>query len=167
MMKIFAFIDSQNLNLGVRSQGWQLDWRKFRQYLHHKYNVSKAYLFIGYKAGNEALYTSLQQMHYIVILKPTMELPDKTVKGNVDAELVLYTMIQYPNYNKAIIVTGDGDFHCLVEYLENKKKLFKILAPNQHYSGLLRKFNHYIVRVDLLRSSLELKKTKISVRSKP
>lgn len=107
----FAFIDSQNLNLGVRSQGWQLDFRKFRQYLRNKYSVTNVYLFIGYKAGNEALYTSLQQMGYFVILKPTMELPDKTVKGNVDAELVLHSMIQYPNYDKAIIVSGDGDFH--------------------------------------------------------
>lgn len=170
VMKTYAFIDSQNLNLGVRSLGWKLDWRKFRQYLRNKYSVTNAYLFIGYKAGNEALYTNLQQMGYVVILKPTMELPDKTVKGNVDAELVLHTMIQYPNYDKAIIVSGDGDFHCLVEYLEEQGKLFHILAPNKHYSSLLRKYNNYIVRVDLLRNSLELKpkkKTKISGRSKP
>lgn len=163
----FAFIDSQNLNLGVRSQGWQLDFRKFRQYLRNKYNVTNVYLFIGYKAGNEALYTSLQQMGYIVILKPTMELPDKTVKGNVDAELVLHTMIQYPNYDKAIIVSGDGDFHCLVEYLEQQGKLLLIMAPNRHYSGLLRRYNNCIARVDLLRGSLELKTAKISNRSKP
>jgi len=163
----YAFIDSQNLNLGVRSQGWKLDFRKFRQYLRNKYNVTNVYLFIGYKAGNEALYTNLQQMGYIVILKPTMELPDKTVKGNVDAELVLHTMIQYPNYAKAIIVSGDGDFHCLVEYLEEQGKLLLILAPNRHYSGLLRKYNNYIVRVDLLRNSLEQKKTGIRGRSKP
>ena len=163
----FAFIDSQNLNLGVRSQGWQLDFRKFRQYLRNKYNVTNVYLFIGYKAGNEALYTSLQQMGYIVILKPTMELPDKTVKGNVDAELVLHTMIQYPNYDKAMIISGDGDFHCLVEYLEQQGKLLLILAPNRHYSGLLRKYNNYIVRVDLLKHSLEQKKTGIRGRSKP
>ncbi len=163
----FAFIDSQNLNLGVRSQGWRLDFRKFRQYLRNKYNVTNVYLFIGYKAGNEALYTSLQQMGYIVILKPTMELPDKTVKGNVDAELVLHTMIQFGNYDKAIIVSGDGDFHCLVEYLEEHGKLLLILAPNRHYSGLLRKYNNYIVRVDLLKNSLEQKKTGIRGRSKP
>ena len=84
-MKTYAFIDSQNLNLGVRSQGWKLDWRKFRQYLKNKYSVSVAYLFIGYKPGNESLYADLQKMGYIVVLKPTMELPDKTVKGNVDA----------------------------------------------------------------------------------
>ena len=163
----YAFIDSQNLNLGVRSLGWRLDWRKFRQYLRNKYNVTKAFAFIGYKAGNEALYTSLQQMGYFVVLKPTLELPDGTVKGNVDAELVLHTMIEYKNYQKAIIVSGDGDFRCLVEYLVNNNKLLLVLAPNKHYSSLLRAYNNFIARVDLLQNSLEMKKTKISGRSKP
>lgn len=166
-MKTFAFIDSQNLNLGVRSQGWKLDWRKFRQYLRNKYKIINAYLFIGYKPGNEALYTYLQQMGYIVILKPTMELPDKTVKGNVDAELVLHTMIQYRNYDKAIIVSGDGDFFCLVEYLAGKNKLLHLLTPNKHYSRLFKPYSGYIVRIDQLKGSLENKKTGIGGRSKP
>jgi len=109
----------------------------------------------------------MQEMGYIVIFKPTMELPDGSVKGNVDAELVLHTMIEYSKYDKAIIVSGDGDFHCLVEYLAGKGKLRCMLVPNKRYSTLLHKFNSYIVRVDLLKSSLELKKTKISGRSKP
>ncbi|MEK7497809.1 MAG: NYN domain-containing protein [Patescibacteria group bacterium] len=166
-MKTFAFIDSQNLNLGVKSQGWDLDWRKFRQYLRNKYSVINSYLFIGYKAGNERLYKNLQGMGYVVILKPTMELPDGKTKGNVDAELVLHTMIEYKNFNKAIVVSGDGDFHCLVEYLVEQGKLLNLMTPNKHYSSLLRKFNNYIVRVDLLRGSLERKLTKISGRSKP
>ena len=169
---VFAFIDSNNLHLGVLSQGWKLDWRKFRQYLRNKYNVNKAYLFIGQVAGNEALYAFLQESGYILIFKPTLERQqqDKVrIKGNVDAELVLHAMIQYKNYDKAVIVTGDGDFHCLVEHLEGKGKLLKILAPTNHYSGLLRKFNNknYIIRIDLLRGSLELKKTGIRGRSKP
>lgn len=163
----YAFIDSQNLNLGVKSQGWKLDWRKFRQYLRNKYNVTDAFLFIGYKAGNEALYTQMQQMGYIVILKPTLELPNGTIKGNVDAELVLHTMIEYKHFDKAIIVSGDGDFHCLVEYLVNKNKLLCLLAPNRHYSSLLHEFNKYVVRVDLLKSSLKMNSAKISGRSKP
>lgn len=166
----FAFIDSQNLNLGVKSQGWQLDWSKFRQYLRNKYNVTKAYLFIGHLDGNESLYKFLQECGYIVIFKPTLEHKENgkiVIKGNVDAELVLHTMIEYKNFSKAVIVSGDGDFYCLAEYLETKNKLFKILAPNSHYSALLHKFNHYVVRIDLLKNSLEKKKTKINVRSKP
>lgn len=168
----YAFIDSQNLNLGIRSQGWRLDWRKFRQYLRNKYAVERAYLFIGHVSGNESLYTQMQEAGYILILKPTLEYRADgkiKIKGNVDAELVLHTMIQYTQYDTAIIVSGDGDFYCLVEHLESQGKLLKILTPTRHYSSLLRKFNtgNYIVRIDLLRSSLEYKKTGIRGRSKP
>jgi uncharacterized LabA/DUF88 family protein len=170
---VYAFIDSQNLNLGIKSQGWKLDWRKFRQYLKNKYHVSKAYLFIGHVAGNEQLYTSLQEFGFIIIFKPTLEIKNKEeikIKGNVDAELVLHSMIQFNNYKKAIIASGDGDFHCLIEYLASQDKLLRIFTPNKYYSSLLRKFNQYILRVDLLKNSLKfnpIKKTKISGRSKP
>ena len=112
----------------------------------------------------------MQKYGYIVVFKPAMEIKVNgrvKIKGNVDAELVLHSMIEYPNYNKAIIVSGDGDFHCLIEYLVKKGKMLRILTPNFKYSSLLRKFNAYIVRLDLLKNSLELKKTKISGRSKP
>lgn len=167
MLPNYAFIDSQNLNLGVKSLGWTLDWRKFRQYLRNKYNIETAYLFIGYKAGNESLYTALQKMGYLLIFKPTMELPDGTVKGNVDAELVLHTMIQLSNFDKAIIASGDGDFYCLVEYLVNSHKLLHLLTPNKLYSKLYKTYSSYIVRVDWLRGSLEKTRTGISGRSKP
>ena len=143
-MRVYAFIDSQNLNLGIRSAGWKLDFRKFRLYLKNKYQVQKAFLFIGYVAGNERLYTFLQKSGYILIFKPTLEVKKGVksyIKGNVDAELVLHAMLEFPNYDKAIIVSGDGDFYCLIEYLEQQGKLAKVLVPTRKYSRLLRKFN--------------------------
>jgi uncharacterized LabA/DUF88 family protein len=112
----YAFIDSQNLNLSIRDQDWILDFVKFRTYIRDRFNVSEAYLFIGYIHENQSLYTYLQKAGYIIIFKPTLILPNETYKGNVDAELVLHTMIEYEKYSKAVIVSGDGDFHCLVEY---------------------------------------------------
>jgi len=154
----YAFIDSQNLNLSIQGSGWKLDFARFYIYLKDKYKVKKTFLFIGYVAGNEALYTSLQEAGYIVIFKPTLEYKKKGkryTKGNVDAELVLHTMIEYPNYDKAIIVSGDGDFYCLIEYLESKDKLLKIVIPNsQKYSALLRKFHKYFVYMDNLKKKL-------------
>jgi len=158
--KIYAFIDSQNLNLGVRSQGWKLDFGKFRQYLVTKYQVRKTYLCIGFIQENQSLYTYLQNVGYICIFKPTLKLksPGRKVhiKGNVDAELVLHTMIEYNNYDKAIIVSGDGDFHCLVEYLDSQNKLLKIIAPNRRYSSLLRKFTKYIAVISALKEKLKV-----------
>ena len=157
--KNFAFIDSQNLNLAIRSQGWILNFGRFRQYLKDKYRVNKAFLFIGYVAGNERIYTTLQKQGYIVIFKPTLELPGGKVKGNVDTELVLHSMIEYYNYDKAIIVSNDGDFYCLVEYLNDQGKLFKLIIPNRNqYSSLLRKFMPYIVFMNNLKEKLKYKK---------
>ncbi len=135
----FAFIDSQNLNLGIRDLGWELDFKKFLIYLRERYAVLKAYLFIGYIPGNETLYKDLQDMGYICIFKPTLKLHNKKIKGNCDAELVLHTMIQYQNFDNAVIVSGDGDFYCLIEFLIQEHKLERVLVPNeQKYSGLLK-----------------------------
>ena len=167
----YAFIDSQNLNLGTQRMGWKLDWRKFRQYLRDKHNVSTAYMFIGYMSENEALYEYMHELGFLVVLKPTIDVSapsqkeskdDKNkgekdkpiVKGNVDAELVLYAMKEMPNYDKAIIVSGDGDFYSVAEYLEEQGKLEHILTPNWKYSTLLKVFESKIIRLDQMRKQL-------------
>lgn len=159
----YAFIDSQNLNLGVLSQGWKLDFKRFRVHLKEKYGVEKAFLFIGFIPGNTALYITLQNAGYIVVFKPALEYEkngEKVVKGNVDAELVLHTMIEYPNYHQAVIVSGDGDFYCLVQYLNEKNKLLRLLIPNvKKYSKLLRPFAaNRIDFMNNLKEKLEYKK---------
>ena len=81
---------------------------------------------------------------FVLIFKPTLPLNKNKgikIKGNVDAELVLHTMIELPNYDKAVIVSGDGDFQCLAKHLKKIGKLRKLIIPNQNkYSSLLRGF---------------------------
>jgi len=149
--RVYAFIDSQNLNLGVQSQGGKLDFGKFRQFLSQKYSVSKAFLFIGYMEEHKKLYAYLEKAGYICVYKRTLEYKEKKetiVKGNIDAELVLNAMIEFPHYDKAIIVSGDGDFSCLIEYLKLKNKLLKVITPNKRYSSLLLKFMPYIISME-------------------
>lgn len=164
----YAFIDSQNLNLGVQKVGWKMDWRKFRLWLAEKYGVTHAYMFIGYMAENESLYELMHEHGYLIVLKPTLEIKAKVeeeatthgeeqkpvVKGNIDADLVLYTMKEYRNYDKAVIVSGDGDFFGLVEFLAGQNKLLKLLTPNQRYSTLLKGFESYIETLDTHRREL-------------
>ena len=155
----YAFIDSQNLNLSIRNQGWVLDFRKFRKYLDDKYGVTKAFLFIGYVPQNQDLYTNLQKSGFILVFKPTLLLPTGKVKGNVDAELVLHAMVEYDNYDKALIVTGDGDFYCLVDYLIKQNKLLKLMIPDREkFSSLFRKLVPHTVFMNNLKEKLEYKK---------
>lgn len=137
----YAFIDSQNVYLSIKSQGWDIDWTRFRIYLKEHYKIEKAFLFIGYIEGNNKIYTKLQEAGFICIWKPVLKYRDGTIKGNVDAELVLHTMIEIQNFDKAVIVTGDGDFYCLIQYLLENNKLKIVLVPSHDkYSALLKKF---------------------------
>lgn len=139
-LKNYAFIDSQNINLGIQSIGWRLDWKRFRVYLKDKYRVGKAYLFIGYIPENQDLYTSLQSFGYVLVFKPVLKNKDGEVKDNVDADLVLQAMIDFKKYEKAVIVTSDGDFYSLVDYLYKKGKLDAVLSPREdRCSALLKK----------------------------
>jgi uncharacterized LabA/DUF88 family protein len=159
----YAFIDSQNLNLSIRNLGWKLDFRRFRVYLSEKFNVSRAYLFVGYVDKNRDMYKILQEFEYICIFKPTLIYKDGTTKGNCDAELVLHAAaIEYANYDKALIVSGDGDFFCLGKFLKEKNKLKKFLIPNKFsYSALLKGINEsnikYLEFISDSRGKLEYK----------
>lgn len=157
----YAFIDSQNLNLSIRELGWTLDFTRFRKYLLDKYAVTKAFLFIGYIEGNNELYKALQEAGFICIFKPTLKYKDGKTKGNCDAELVLQAMIELSNYDKAVIVTGDGDFHCLVTHFIHTKKLEVVLIPNQQkFSALLKLKNirPYLSYMNDLENKLSYKK---------
>ena len=147
-----------------------MNWAKFRQWLTDEYGVTKAYMFIGYVPEFEAMYEQLHQQGYAIVLKPTFDMtrpqPEeqvgdteehekKPVKGNIDAELVLWAMKDFAAYDKAIVVSGDGDFYCLVEYLDEQKKLLKLLAPTRKYSSLYNKFEQYVERLDMHRRDLE------------
>lgn len=165
--QVYAFIDSQNLNISVQRLGWKVDWRKFREFLSDKYGVTKAFMFIGYVPEFEKMYVQLHDSGYMVVLKPTFDMTrprqetnevpkdknsekedDKKTKGNVDADMVLWAMKELKNYKKAVIISGDGDFYSLVEYLEQQGKLLKVLAPTGHYSNLYNAYDKYVDRID-------------------
>ena len=70
-------------------------------------------------------------------------------------------MIEYPNYDKAVIVTGDGDFYCLVKHLIERSKLESVLIPNRFkFSALLKLkiFRPYLRYMNDLETLLSYKK---------
>lgn len=166
--KIYVFIDSQNLNLGTSKDiyrgkkrvysGWKLDYKKFRVYLTDKFKAKKVFLFIGFIPENQKLYDALRSYDYKLIFKPTIKDHSGKPKGNVDAELVLHSAkIQYENYNQAVIVSGDGDFYCLHQYLKRERKLLKIIIPNRKSeSSLLKRFQNEKVFLERERKKVEL-----------
>lgn len=158
----FAFIDSTNLHLGIRAAGWHIDYRRFRTFLTDKYGVKRAYMFIGFDPQQQDLYRFLQESGYILEFKPALTLPNGKKKGNCDAELVLRCILDFSVYDRAVIVSGDGDFHCLVKHLKETNKLERIIAPSPtNCSVLLKRLLSQSIEIHYLndqRLKLEYKK---------
>jgi uncharacterized LabA/DUF88 family protein len=156
-LKTIVYIDGANLHRGVQSLGWQLDYARFRVWLRDKYKIETVYLFIGLIPKNKNLYTTLQEAGYILVYKEVTYDGEGKVKGNCDADLVLkMTSDFYENhFDQAILVSSDGDYSGLVNFLKEKKRFQVLISPSNNCSFLLRKLNIPIVYLDSKKNILQ------------
>lgn len=140
MNKINIYIDGNNLYRSAKELGFEIDYKKFRGWIRQKYNPTNVYLFIGLVPSRTSFYEHLQECGLILIFKQTISFGG-TVKGNCDAELVLKTVSDF--YTKAfdscLLITGDGDFGCLVEFLQTNKAIDRIVSPDEKKCSILLK----------------------------
>ncbi|MCX6713661.1 MAG: NYN domain-containing protein [Candidatus Vogelbacteria bacterium] len=138
-----AFIDGQNLHLGTKLNNWLVDLYKFRIYLKDKYHVTEAYYFLGYVSEDEQdLYNNLQKAGFIITFKEHITTLKGTKKGNVDTDIVFEMMknlIDNKDFDKIILVSCDGDYKKVVDYLIRKNRFKKILFPNRKFASSLYK----------------------------
>jgi len=127
----FAYIDGANLHNAMKELGWGLDYARFRVWLTEKYEIGRAYIFIGLIPKYKDLYSYLQEAGFTLIFKEVIYDGNGKPKGNCDADFVVQTTRDtYENaFDKAVIVASDGDYASLVKFLIEKEKLLTILSP--------------------------------------
>ena len=146
-MKNYAYIDGQNLFLGTSKaeEAWHVELTKFRVYLREKYNVEKAFYFLGYvQEGQkiEQLYEKIQSAGFILQFRQHNSAMVGKKKGNVDSDIIFSIMKRVykdEEFDKIVLVSGDGDYKMLVDFLIEENKFEKILFPNRKYSSSLYK----------------------------
>lgn len=141
--KNLAFVDGQNLHLGTTQNNWKVDLYKLRIYLKDKYHVTEAYYVLGYISELEQdLYNNLQKAGFIVMFKDHVSTLKGTKKGNVDTDIVFEIMknlLDNKDFNKIVLVSRDGDYKKMVNYLILKNRFKKILFPNRKFASSLYK----------------------------
>jgi len=142
-MDNIAFIDGQNLHLGTKESGWAISHKKFRVYLRDKYKVTEAYYFLGFVSEAEQdLYDGLQKVGFILSFRDHSSALKGNKKGNVDSDIVFGIMkklVENEPFDKVFIVSGDGDYKKLVDFLIRKSKFGKMLFPNKKFASSLYK----------------------------
>lgn len=142
----FAFIDGQNLYMATakREAGpWRIDLARFRVYLRQKYGVEKAYYFLGFVQENyQDLYDEIQEAGFILKFKEHNPAMLGVKKGNVDTDIVFSVMkmlYRKENFSSVVLVSGDGDYKLLVEFLIEEGRFEKILFPDSARASSLYK----------------------------
>ncbi len=138
MIKTNIYIDGNNLYRGAKELGFEIDYKKFYGWLRQKYGSDNIYLFVGLVPTRTKFYEHLQECGFILIFKQTVSVGG-VVKGNCDAELVLKTVSDFYTkaFDKCILVSGDGDFGCLVEFLDDNSVLDRIISPDENKCSIL------------------------------
>jgi uncharacterized LabA/DUF88 family protein len=151
-----AYIDGANLHTTIRRLGWELDYGRFRVWLQEKYDIKDAYLFLGFISTYADLYRRLRESGFILIFKEVVFDDTGKAKGNCDADLVLQVVCDSyeKKFEKAVIVSSDGDYVGLVKFLKKRNQIATILSPAREdkCSLLLKRTNVPIVYLDDKRS---------------
>ncbi len=138
-----AFIDGQNLYMNTTSHGWKVDLAKFRVYLRDKYNIDKAYYFLGaVNEDHQSMYEMVQQAGFILVFREHSQSMIGKKKGNVDTDIVFTIMrkiAEKEDLNKIVLVSGDGDYFKMVKYLVEKDRFRCLLSPNKQSTSTLYK----------------------------
>lgn len=89
-------------------------------------------------------YLKLQEFGYKLYLKPVKlySQPDGRTerKANCDVEMAFYLMKEKDNFERVIVLSGDGDFLPLLKYLRKIKKEVIVLARGPRTAKEIRQF---------------------------
>jgi uncharacterized LabA/DUF88 family protein len=87
-------------------------------------------------------YRDLDRFGYELRIKPTKVFTSMegtvTTKANCDVDLTFDMMRFMSQYNEAVVMSGDGDFAPILEYLKNKKKKLWVLARAERTAREMR-----------------------------
>lgn len=157
--RCIAYVDAANLHHATVGAGWMLDYERFFVWLQDKYRVEEAYLFIGFIEKFSALYEHLKKCGFFIVFRSVVRDHEGNPKGNCDGDLIVRAMrdVYEHRCDDCIIVSSDGDFVSLVEFLIEKDKLKTLLSPaiEQKCSILLKRTDAHISYLDDQRSILQ------------
>jgi len=140
-MKI-AYIDAQNIHMGIKWLWWTIDWKKFFLYLKNKYEIDQIIMFFWYIPKYQKLYDFLLKVWYKIVFKEVSIRIDGSTKGNVDIDVAIKAMNDVTDeyLHEAYLVTTDSDFNSLIYEFRRRKIRWKLIVTHfLHTSKYLRK----------------------------
>jgi len=161
--KVFVFIDASNIIYGASELGWKVDFEKLIKYLKERFGARKVFYYAGLDPENKKqlkFCERLQEFGFILHLVPLKTFKGGIKKGDVDSRLTFDLMKLEKEYDEAIVMTGDGDYFWVLEYLLERKKIWLFSFSRRTAKELKKLIGGRFANLESLRKNLELKKAR-------
>jgi uncharacterized LabA/DUF88 family protein len=160
----YAFVDAANMIYrNTDPIPWKIDLKKLISYLQKRFDVQQTYYFGGVDDRNAAqlkLYSKLEEWGYILKLNPVKKFVNDRgewyIKADVDSRMTFEMMRLLPEYDRCIVITGDGDYYWVLQYILEQKQAGRLLAsPSKTAKELKQLFSNHFINLDDARTFLE------------
>ena len=126
--RIALFIDGLNLNLTLRTLGFDIDFRRLLNEFESRGELVRAFYYTTIIEDQNStvrpLVDWLNYNGYTVVTKPTKESVDasgrRRIKGKISIELAVDAMEFADQFDEMVLFSGDGDYRRLVEAIQRR-----------------------------------------------
>lgn len=150
---VAIFIDSSLLFYSALQLGIEIDYRKFLENLTSEKSVLGTFYYTGVDQTNEKhkqFLTWLRRNGYRVISKDLVELPDGSKEANLNVEIAIDMLSLVNSYDRAILVSGDGDLSYVVDKISSQSVRVDVISLRSMTSdSLINAADHYIDLEDI------------------
>ncbi len=139
--RIAVLIDVQNLYHSARNiYQAKVNFKEILKTAVSERNLIRAFAYVvRTKTGEEKpFFEALIKLGIETRVKDLQEFYDGQKKADWDVGIVIDAIRISPNLDALVLVSGDGDFIPLVEYLKNQGTRTEVLAFGKSASGLLK-----------------------------
>ena len=109
-----------------------------------KYMTEAKLLLLDRHLRRVRFYLKLESFGYTLVLKPVKTYDDEDGnprrKANCDVDMTFYLMRDRDEYDRAIILSGDGDFLPVLKFLRKEGKEIMILSRGPRTAKEIKKF---------------------------
>lgn len=154
-----VYIDVQNVHRKTLDYNRRIDWKKFFVYLTDKYKVNVVYYAVWYVKQYDYFYKRLKSIGYTLLFKDTITLPNGEIKGNVDIDIAIKSILDLrrESLQEAYLITNDGDYNSLMKVLIQEWVFAGLIVPDRRSaSRLIKDFNRTILDLQEIKTKISL-----------
>ena len=159
----YAFVDAANIIYrDAEPSPWKIDLKKLIKYLRERFIASRVLYFGGVDHQNRTqidLYRKLESWGYELHLNSVKRFVNQQgkwyLKADVDSRMTFEMMRLLPEYDRAVVLTGDGDFFWVLQCMRYSKDVFLLASHRKTASELKRLFQHKCISLEDAREWLE------------